>query len=100
MFQGLVLTTTVLHCKQNCLCHEAARLNSPMFTKCLKTTEQKSMGFKQEKSWTSSLKNKSPAHTVTTRILWCHKHTFIKQKSAINIHLFSNKISPLFHRES
>lgn len=49
VFQGLVLTTTVLHCKQNCLCHKAARLNSLMFTKCLKTVEQKPIGSKQQK---------------------------------------------------
>lgn len=31
-----------------CLCCKAARLNSLMFTKCFKTTEQKSVGFKQQ----------------------------------------------------
>lgn len=31
-----------------CLCSKAARLNSLMFTKCFKTTEQKSVGFKQQ----------------------------------------------------
>lgn len=47
-----------------CLSHKAARLNSLRFTKCLETTEQKSVGFKQQKT---CLKTKSTANTVTSR---------------------------------